>query len=56
MVRQTLERFPIIDIPVNNAAIVGPIAPLWDDDVSSWMQTVQVNPSVRISVAGHFCR
>ena len=43
MVRQTLDRYSTIDILVNNAAIVGPVGPLWENDVSSWMQTIQVN-------------
>lgn len=43
MVRRTVERYSTIDILVNNAGIVGPIGPLWENDVSSWIQTIQVN-------------
>ena len=43
MVRQTLERFSTIDILVNNAAVLGPISPLQDNDVSEWTRTFQVN-------------
>ena len=43
MVRQTLDRYSTIDILVNNAAVVGPVGPLWENDVSSWIQTIQVN-------------
>jgi 3-oxoacyl-[acyl-carrier protein] reductase len=43
MVRQTLERFSTINILVNNAAVVGPIGPLQDNDVSKWISTIQVN-------------
>lgn len=43
MVRQTLERFSAINILVNNAAVVGPMGPLQDNDVSKWISTIQVN-------------
>ena len=43
MARQTLERFGRIDILVNNAGIVGPVGALEDNDVASWLQTIQVN-------------
>ena len=43
MVRQTLDRFGRIDILVNNAGIVGPIGALEDNDVDSWIRTIQVN-------------
>ena len=43
MMRQTLERFSTINILVNNAAVVGPIGPLQDNDVSDWIRTIQVN-------------
>ncbi len=43
MVRHTVEQFGTIDILVNNAGIAGPIGPLHENDVSAWMQTVNVN-------------
>lgn len=35
--------FPRLDVLVNNAAIHGPIGPLWENDFSLWQQTIQVN-------------
>lgn len=35
--------FPRLDVLVNNAAIQGPVGPLWENDFSLWQQTMQVN-------------
>ena len=43
MVRQAATRFSSIDILVNNAGIIGPIGPVEDNDVASWIRTIQVN-------------
>lgn len=43
LVEQTLERFSRIDILVNNAAVIGPIGPLHENDMSYWIKTIQVN-------------
>ena len=43
MARRTLDRFGRIDILVNNAGMVGPIGALEDNDVDSWIRTIQVN-------------
>jgi NAD(P)-dependent dehydrogenase (short-subunit alcohol dehydrogenase family) len=43
MVRQTLERFSTLHILVNNAAMLGPVEPLWETEIASWVQTIQVN-------------
>lgn len=43
MVRQAQEHFQRIDVLVNNAGIVGPIGALEDNDVDSWIRTIQVN-------------
>lgn len=43
LVRRTLDRFSTIDILVNNAAIIGPMGKLWEDDPSLWIETVRVN-------------
>ena len=43
MVQRTVDRFSSIDILVNNAAVMGPIGPMQENDVSYWIQTIQVN-------------
>ena len=43
MAKQAVDRFGRIDILVNNAGIVGPIGALEDNDVESWLRTIQVN-------------
>ncbi len=43
MVRRALERYSTVDILVNNAGITGPVGPLYDNDVSHWVQTIRVN-------------
>lgn len=43
MAAATFERYGRIDILVNNAGIVGPIGALEDNDVDSWVRTIQVN-------------
>ena len=43
MVRQALAHFGRIDFLVNNAGIVGPIGAVEDNDVESWLRTIQVN-------------
>ena len=43
MVQRTLERFSKIDILVNNAGVPGPVGPLWENDVSYWIRTIEVN-------------
>jgi 3-oxoacyl-[acyl-carrier protein] reductase len=43
LVRATRDQFGGIDILVNNAGVAGPIGPLHQNEVSAWIQTVQVN-------------
>jgi NAD(P)-dependent dehydrogenase (short-subunit alcohol dehydrogenase family) len=43
MVRQTVEQFATIDILVNSAGIAGPVGPLQDNEITAWIQTIQVN-------------
>ncbi len=43
MARRSLARFGRLDILVNNAGIVGPVGALEDNDVESWIRTIQVN-------------
>ena len=52
LVAATLDAFSAVDILVNNAGISGPLGPLQDNDVASWLNTINVN------VAGTFlcCR
>lgn len=39
----TVERYPTIDVLVNNAGIAGPIGSLEDNDFDRWLNTIQVN-------------
>jgi NAD(P)-dependent dehydrogenase (short-subunit alcohol dehydrogenase family) len=39
-----------IDIVINNAAVQGPIGPLWENDWQAWQQTLQVNLLVPIAL------
>jgi NAD(P)-dependent dehydrogenase (short-subunit alcohol dehydrogenase family) len=41
--RQVYEFAGRLDVVVNNAAILGPIGPLTDNDWSAWQNTIQVN-------------
>ena len=34
-----------IDILVNNAAIAGPVAPIWDQEFAGWEETIRINLS-----------
>ena len=43
MVRQTLAQFSTLAILVNSAGVPGPVGALQDNDVSSWIRTIQVN-------------
>ena len=43
IVRHTVAQFATIDILVNNAGIAGPVGPLQDNDMTAWIQTIQVN-------------
>jgi 3-oxoacyl-[acyl-carrier protein] reductase len=43
MVGQTVAQFATIDVLVNSAGIAGPVGPLQENDVSGWIQTIQVN-------------
>ena len=37
------EHFQRLDVLINNAAIQGPIGPLWKNDLQEWQQAMQVN-------------
>lgn len=43
LVRPTVAQFATIDILVNNAGMAGPVGPVQDNDVTAWIQTIQVN-------------
>jgi len=43
MVRHIVEQCATIDILVNNAGIAGPVGPLQENDMTAWIQTIQVN-------------
>jgi 3-oxoacyl-[acyl-carrier protein] reductase len=43
VVRQTVDRYATVDILVNNAGVHGPVGPLQENDVASWMRAFQVN-------------
>jgi 3-oxoacyl-[acyl-carrier protein] reductase len=43
MVHHTVEQFATIDILVNNAGMAGPVGPLQENDMTAWIQTIQVN-------------
>jgi NAD(P)-dependent dehydrogenase (short-subunit alcohol dehydrogenase family) len=35
--------FPRLDVLINNAAMHGPIGPLWENDFTAWQQAIQVD-------------
>lgn len=37
------ELVPKIDVLINNAAVQGPIGPIWQNDLKGWNETLQVN-------------
>ena len=43
LVESTVGHFSSVDVLVNNAGIAGPIGLLEDNDVSAWVNTIQVN-------------
>jgi len=43
LVDATVDHFSTIDILVNNAGIAGPLGPLEDNDLSAWVDAIQVN-------------
>ncbi len=43
LVQSTLDRHSKIDILVNNAGISGPLGPIQESDVASWLETINVN-------------
>jgi NAD(P)-dependent dehydrogenase (short-subunit alcohol dehydrogenase family) len=43
MVDQVLENFNRVDILINNAGIVGPVAPVWEYQVEDWDRVMETN-------------
>jgi NAD(P)-dependent dehydrogenase (short-subunit alcohol dehydrogenase family) len=43
MVEKTLARFGKVDILVNDAGVLGPVGPLYENDVDMWVEAVKVN-------------
>ena len=43
LVERIKKDFPEIGVLVNNAAVQGPIGPVWENDYSAWHQTLQVD-------------
>ena len=45
---------PRLDVLVNNAAIQGPIGPLWENDFLEWQQTIQINLIAPVALCRDF--
>lgn len=47
---KVMSSFPSLDVLINNAAIQGPLGPLWKNDFSFWEKTIQVNLLAPVSL------
>jgi len=43
LVSATTQRFGTVDILVNNAAVLGPVGPVWENDPALWRRAIEVN-------------
>jgi 3-oxoacyl-[acyl-carrier protein] reductase len=46
LVAKAADAFGSLTVLVNNAAALGPIGPLWENDMETWEQTIRVNLTV----------
>jgi len=42
-IRQHIERFRVLDVVVNTAAVHSPIGPLWENNPEDWASTININ-------------
>ncbi|WP_197523226.1 SDR family NAD(P)-dependent oxidoreductase [Actinokineospora pegani] len=52
VVAETVRRFGRVDALVNNAAVLGPLGPMWTVDERSWWHTMEIN----LRGVAHGCR
>ena len=43
MIALALKEFGKVDILVNNAGVLGPIGPVWENDIEGWLKAVHIN-------------
>ena len=43
LIKKTRQKLPRLDVLINNAAIQGAIGPLWENDLDSWKNVINVN-------------
>lgn len=43
LVNKTVETYGTIDILINDAAIAGPVAPIWEIGLDKWRETIDIN-------------
>ena len=43
LINKTRQKLPRLDVLINNAAIQGAIGPLWENDLDSWKNVINVN-------------
>lgn len=43
LVQKTVDAFGTVDILINNAAIAGPVAPIWEISLDKWQETIGIN-------------
>lgn len=43
LVKKTVEAYGSVDILINDAAIAGPVAPIWEISLEKWKETIDIN-------------